>query len=516
MRNQQRTGYSPKYFSGSVAMALALTAGGLAVAQQPPDVVTSDGYGDTAMGYGVLTNLQPKGGGANTAAGWDASLFNTTGTSNTALGFWALLTNKTGSYNTALGTDALNNFLGGSNNTAVGMDALGGLTTTTVESPTGGNNTAVGAYALAWSTSTSDNTAVGYYAMSGYSTGAPTPGVSGSGNTAVGEYSLEDLTSGSYNNAFGQYALQSNTSGSSNTALSQHALSSNTTGYWNTASGNQALNHNVNGYSNTAYGVYALTNNTGPTEGNSVAGSYNTASGVYALYANTTGYSNTAMGYNALNSNVSGSYNVAVGYKAGTNATGNDNIYINNQGQAADSQTMRLGTEGTSGVVGSGVLTTYIAGIYGVPVSGATPVYINSSGQLGTTPASSARFKAHITPMGSASARIAELKPVTFVYKSDATGTLQYGLIAEEVAKVYPELVIRGADGQINGIRYEELSPLLLNELQRQRRLMQEQQAEIADLKTQMAQMNKFTQSVTQALNDAQSRNALLAQGRPQ
>ena len=195
----------------------------------------------------------------------------------------------------------------------------------------------------------------------------------------------------------------------------------NSTGTFNTASGDAALYSN-NGYGNTASGASALYRNT--------TGSYNTASGLSALYYNTTGEENTASGDNALRSNTTGSYNIALGFFAGSNlTTGSNNIDIGNTGVAGESNTIRIGRTGTRAA-------TYIAGIWGGnPGGGLSPVYVNSSGQLGAQ-ASSRRFKKDIADMAAASEALLSLKPVTFHYKSDNTGTPQFGLIAEEVAKI--------------------------------------------------------------------------------
>ncbi len=251
----------------------------------------------------------------------------------------------------------------------------------------------------------------------------------------------------------------------------------------NTTAGTNALNSS-SGANNTAFGYEALYSNT--------AGKGNAAQGVNALFSNTTGIRNIGIGSNALYGNVGGSYNVALGFDAGYNqTTGNDNIYVNNAGVAGESQTLRLGTAGTAGVIGSGILTAYIAGVNTSPVTGSA-VYVTASGQLGVL-ASSERFKTDVETMSEARDKLAQLRPVVFKLKTDAQGTVQYGLIAEEVAKVYPELVIRGADGRIDGVRYEELAPMLLYKVQQQERDLLAQKAAVGALselnKTQAAQI---------------------------
>jgi hypothetical protein len=189
-------------------------------------------------------------------------------------------------------------------------------------------------------------------------------------------------------------------------------------------------------------------------------GNSNTASGYESLYANTSGTQNTATGLHALAANTTGSNNIAEGYHGGYNlTTGSNNIDIGNVGVAGESATIRIGTTSTQ-------TAAYVAGISTAKVTGSA-VYITSSGQLGVL-ASSERYKTAIVPMGSDSAKLVQLRPVSFRLKKDATGTRQYGLIAEQVAKVYPELVIRNASGRIDGVRYDELAPMLLNEVQQQ------------------------------------------------
>jgi hypothetical protein len=308
------------------------------------------------------------------------------------------------------------------------------------------SNTAAGAYSLLFNSTGAYNTAVGALALENNQTGDE--------NTATGADSLLQNTSGSNNAAYGVDALLNNTIGNDNTAIGVSALISNTNGAYNSASGFSALYSNVGGNYNTASGYFALHNNS--------SGSQNSACGVQALYGNHTGNYNTASGTDALYSNTTGSANIAHGYKAGYNlTTGNNNIDIGNLGVAAESGTIRIGTTSTH-------TATYIAGIYGTSVTG-NAVVVSSTGQLGVT-VSSERYKTGITPMGSNSQKLQELRPVTFHLKTDPKGALQYGLIAEEVAKVYPELVIRDGTGRIDGVRYDELAPMLLNEVQQQQR----------------------------------------------
>jgi hypothetical protein len=236
-----------------------------------------------------------------------------------------------------------------------------------------------------------------------------------------------------------------------------HALISNTTGGSNTASGNYALWGNTTGNYNTATGYQALYHSNG---------SDNTASGLNALVSNTTGNNNTASGANALEFNTTGSNNIAIGYNAATSvSSGNsDNIHIGSAGSSGDNGAIRIGTKGTQ-------KKFFVAGVSGVSVGSAIPVMIDSvTGQLGTV-SSSRRFKEDIQDMGDATDGLMRLRPVTFRYKQpfdDGSKPIQYGLIAEEVAEVYPDLVARSADGQIETVKYQVLDPMLLNEVQRQ------------------------------------------------
>jgi hypothetical protein len=233
-----------------------------------------------------------------------------------------------------------------------------------------------------------------------------------------------------------------------------------------TANGSQTLAYNTTGNDNTANGFGALYHNT--------VGSFNTAHGFNALYNNTAGYYNTASGYQALFFNT-GSNNIALGNAAGYNlTTGNFNIDIGNVGAAGESGIIRIGNSGDQ-------TATFIAGIYGVS-EGGTPsaVYINSNGQLGTM-SSSRRFKKEIKPMDQTSQAILDLQPVTFQYKSDPTGAAQFGLIAEEVAKVDPDLVVRDAGGEIYSVRYEAVNAMLLNEFLKEHRRVQEQERKLSE-----------------------------------
>jgi len=333
-------------------------------------------------------------------------------------------------------------------------------------------NTAMGSGALSDLTSGTGNTAAGggalYYDTSGFL------------NTAIGFASLEFNTTGNYDTATGMEALFSNTTGNFNTASGISALYSNSSGSTNSAFGAQALYKNTTGANSTAAGYQALALNT--------TGQDNTASGASALYANTTGTNNTGVGVNALGTNQSGSNNIAVGFDAGYNVRGGRyNIEIGNAGNANDAGTIRIGTSSQQSA-------TFVAGITNAHLTGSA-VYISSSGQLGVL-ASSERYKTAIASMGSGSKRLKDLRPVTFQLKTDPKAGIQYGLIAEEVARVYPELVIRDAQGQIEGVRYEELAAMLLNEVQQQARTLASEERQLAAMHRQVAALEEFRRSM--------------------
>ncbi len=300
---------------------------------------------------------------------------------------------------------------------------------------------------------------------------APDGGYPG-GNTAEGQNALLSLTSGIYNTGVGIYSLLSITDGDFNTGVGAGTLLVNTADQ-NTATGAGALLSNSTGAANTANGTFALFSNT--------TGFFNTASGVGALQDNDTGAGNTAIGYFALHNNVTGGGNIAIGVGAGTSITGGDsNIYIGNVGLAGDSNTTRIGIAKTT-------QRTFIDGIRGVTtgINDAVNVVIDSAGQLGTV-SSSRRFKTDIRPMDDASGSILALKPVTFRYKSQKDAKPQFGLIAEEVAEVNPDLVVRDENGEVYTVRYDAVNAMLLNEFLKEHKRVEDQQATMAELKSGM------------------------------
>lgn len=327
-------------------------------------------------------------------------------------------------------------------------------------------------------------------------------------NTAMGTAALQNIDleeSGCHNTASGAYALYSDTSGSYNTGTGLSSLFSNISGSNNTATGAEALYSSLTGGNNTANGFQSMYNNT--------SGSNNAAIGYQALYSNTTGSFNSALGYQALINSQSGLGNIGVGPFAGQNiAQGKFNIDIGSWGSADESNTIRIGLPKYHS-------TTYIAGITSSQVTGAQ-VYVTANGQLGVL-ASSERYKTEITTLAPASERLAQLRPVSFHLKTDPGGAIQYGLIAEEVNKVYPELVVRDKDGKMQGVRYDELAPILLNEMQRQQAsivslTMQNgsQAAEISELKQQVTKLGELAREVAEmhsALAKLQTKDQLVA-----
>jgi hypothetical protein len=337
-------------------------------------------------------------------------------------------------------------------NTALGLNALVSVTLGSPYSVSGRNNSAFGYGALQNNTSGIDNTANGFATLY-YNT-------EGSRNTASGWKALAFNETGSGNTASGAWALYSNTTGINNTATGYSTLRFNTEGRFNTASGWRALRSNTTGNQNTAIGTKALYSN--------ITGVGNTAVGNGALQFDTGNVFNTAIGFSALAYHTLGRENTALGYKAGFNATeGSHNIFIANRGVAGDASLIKIGTSGTQ-------TKTYVAGIRGASSTYAfdEAVCTNSQDQLGPCAVSSLRFKQDVEAMGDTTEAVSALHPVTFRYRprggQQPEQPLQYGLIAEEVAKVFPTLVSYDDEGMPYTVRYSLLTPLLLNELQKQ------------------------------------------------
>jgi Chaperone of endosialidase len=339
-----------------------------------------------------------------------------------------------------------------------------------------GDNTAEGTDALFSNTTGTENTAIGFDALLSNTTG--------DSNTATGSQALMSDTTGNRNTATGFAALESDTTGERNTATGRAALVNNTIGNNNTGTGHDALFSNTSGIRNTASGSFALFFNT--------AGNDNAAIGFFAAYNNTTGNSNTAAGYNALLGNTTGTSNIALGNFAGANlTTGDQNIDIGNAGVAAEANTIRIGTQGAQ-------TNAYLAGVYQTNIANGLVVKVDSNGHLGTV-GSSERFKDSIKPMDKASEAILALKPVTFHYKKelDPDGTPQFGLVAEEVEKVNPDLVVRDANGKPYTVRYEAVDAMLLNEFLKEHRMVEEQGATIAKQRKQIDALTAGLQKVS-------------------
>jgi len=354
-------------------------------------------------------------------------------------------------FNTAEGTNALFSLTSGTNNTTSGYRAL--------RNNTGGNfNTATGAQALLRNTIGIRNTANGAFALFSNTTGGATL----AGNTAIGDQ-----------------ALYRNTIGSGNTAVGDSALFSNVGG------------PNSEGDANTATGAQALLSNT--------TGSFNTGSGVSALRNNITGNSNTAVGHNALVGNTTGNLNIALGDDAGLeHIIGGSNIYIGDVGLGGESNVIAIGNRPTGG---TSYNSFFVGAVYGVTTGSSTtlPVIVDNGGQLGTAP-SAARFKKEIKPMDKTSESVLALKPVTFHYKSDKTNTPQFGLVAEEVAAVNPDLVVRDKNGEIYSVRYDAVNAMLLNEFLKEHRKNEQQEATIARQQKQIDALTAGLQKVSAQL----------------
>ena len=424
----------------------------------------SSGFGNTGLGGRALQSDIT--GSYNTATGYGA-LFSNTASLNTAIGFDALFSNSTGTANTASGARALFHNTDGQYNTATGYDALfsnsGGL-----------YNTAVGVNAL-------------YFNQA-------------NGNCAFGYFALSGNTTATQNSAFGFGALASNTLGTDNTAVGDGALASARQERHNTAIGSGALgtltdtfNGQPNPGEDTAIGYHALHSVWG---GGLPDGGNNTAVGSEALGNYVFGEGgNTAVGVRALaNLGIAGN-NIALGAIAGDNLTdGDNNIDIGNEGVGGDSNKIRIGVQGTQSA-------TYVAGIYQQPVIGDNaPVLIDATGKLGTAVGSSRRFKSDIKSMDDLSKAVLALRPVTFQYKDDKTHTPQFGLIAEKVAEINPDLVIRDKEGQIYSVRYDAVNAMLLNEFLKEHKAFVEEQGKVQEQGATIARLEKQVAALTAGL----------------
>jgi hypothetical protein len=329
------------------------------------------------------------------------------------------------------------------------------------------------------------------------------------GNTAEGQNALFNLTSGGFNTAVGWVSLHSDTTGSFNTALGAGTLF-RTNGDENTGVGTAALLSNSTGIRNTATGAFALFSNTGPVNRpdrpNGEFGSFNTANGYQTLFNNTEGGANTAIGYRALINNTSGFGNTAIGTGSlGNNSTGNGNIALGGTAGNAVTNADEVIAIGTGGANVSN--SCFIGQIYTniQPQVGIDPdlVTINSNGRLGRANVSSRRYKHDIQPMHTASEAIYALKPISFRYhkRYDQTQTIAFGLIAEEVAEVNPDLVGRNAEGQPESVRYEQINAMLLNEFLKEHRKGEEQDCKIQKLETTIAELRSEIRNMATMMN---------------
>ncbi len=300
----------------------------------------------------------------------------------------------------------------------------------------------------------------------------PPDGGYAGGNTAEGQTALLSLTSGGYNTAIGFLSLRSNTIGSFNTAVGAGALLATVsdnpnTAKENTATGAGALLSNTIGFNNTATGALALISNT--------TGDHNTATGDEALLNNNNGFANTAIGSEALLNNSSGTFNIAIGFEAGSSITGASHV-------------IAIGTAGAN-VSNS----CYIGSIAGQTVgAGGSTCYVDNDGKLGVF-LSARRFKTDIADMAAASEGLLALRPVTFHYKPelDKTGIPQFGLVAEEVARVNPDLVTHDAKGEISTVRYEAVNAMLLNEFLKEHKAFLQEQGKVQKLEAALEAVNK-------------------------
>jgi trimeric autotransporter adhesin len=382
-------------------------------------------------------------------------------------------------------------------NTAVGVNALG-----VVNPAVGINNTAVGSNALSSDTNGFSNVAVGAFALADNTTGQF--------NMAIGAEALRN-NNANFNLAIGFRVAYLNTTGRHLTGIGAAAMRNNTTGDFNTAIGADALRENTTSGANVAIGDSALASYHGLNLG---IDGFNTALGSIALTALTDGFQNTVVGRRALQFFTGGNNNVAVGWRTGDGvSTGSGNTFIGTQAGATTpsagtyNNTILLGITGDSNANNPNG-RCYIGHIRGVvPGNGvldSIPVIIDSDGNLGTAP-SSRRFKEDIKPMDQVSEAVLALKPVTFHYKNrddKNNKTPQFGLIAEDVAEVNPDLVARDNDGKIYTVRYDAVNALLLNEFLKEHKKVEEQQASIADLKSTVALQQKEMQVVTAQLKE--------------
>ena len=467
---------------------------------------------NTAIGYdaGVssrykdLTNTTAIGNGAKVTASNTIQLGNTSVTdvktsgnltvngntvgkgggnqvSNIAFGLIALTSNTTGGSNTAIGHRTLSSNLAGGDNTAVGANALR-FNTGNFSQLKGTYNTALGSASLNSNTEGSYNTATGANALS--------LNTLGNRNTAIGYNALEKNTN-SFNTAIGSDALRNNTSGDNNTATGADALKSNTTGVYNTAYGSSTLLLNTTGAGNTAIGYNALSSNTADVGFPFAKGDNNTAIGNRALQSNTTGSGNIASGTIALFNNTTGSYNAAIGRDAGSyiangstgNTTSDYSVYLGSNTKASADDAQNEVVIGYN-AIGAGSNTIQL---------GNTAV-TTIGGQVAWTAASDSRIKKNIVNSNYGLATVLKLRPVE--YNLISNDLRQVGFIAQEVQKLVPE-VVTGKEGDLSkgeilGITYSNLVPVLAKAIQEQQKQIEDQNAKIAAQQKQIEELIKL------------------------
>jgi trimeric autotransporter adhesin len=417
-------------------------------------------------------NPPPDGGygNQNTAEGTDALFSLTSGVWNVAVGFQALHSDTSGNQNTAVGYKALLNNLTGDHSTAFGSQAL-------LNNTTGNDNVANGFNTLFSNTSGNRNTGNGFRTLNFNN---------GDDNTATGFNALYNNRTGVENTATGSQALLHGSDFSDNTAVGYQALYNNA-GFENTAVGAQALFTNTTGVFNVAVGDFALAlNDTTVTQG------ANTALGSIALTVNTSGFENTAVGRRALEFSTTGSNNTAVGWRAGDNViTASGTVCIGSFTTGANDDN-----------------TTYIRNVGSTvqPFSAGVVDFVTvrlSDNRLGHT-ASSRRYKEDIQSMDKASEVIYQLKPVTYRYKKDIepTQNLDYGLVAEDVAKIDPKLAIRDGNGQIESVRYLAIYNMMLNEFLKEHRTVEDLKSTVAKQEAIIAQQQKGMELLAASLKD--------------
>jgi hypothetical protein len=485
------SGNTKSYFGGNVGIGTTTPASKLTVAG---DIETSTGFkinGASVLNVVGTDNIfaGSSAGTSNTGSwnsfiGASAGYSNTTASANSFFGRYAGLQNTTGDSNSFFGAHSGIGNTTGHNNAFFGQGSGG-------QNTTGSYNSFFGEGSGRSNTTAQWNAFFGTAAGFNNSTGSSNSffgGSAGNANTTAGNnsffgYNAGNLnTTGNSNSFFGANAGYSNTTGSMNSFFGLNAGNSNTTGIADAFFGMGAGLFNTTGGNNSFFGWGSGLSNTN--------GSNNSFLGMHAGFSNTTGISNSFFGTNSGYSNTIGIRNTAIGSYAGYNITGNNNILINNEGNSSDSSIIRIGVVTATSNNPDVHTQTFIAGIANATVIGST-VFIDNNGQLGIA-TSSRRFKEDIRNMDDASSALLRLRPVTFRYKKEYSkdSELQYGLIAEEVAEVYPELVQYGEDGEPFTVRYQVLNSMLLNEVQKQHQEIQAQQIIIQEHKTELERKN--------------------------